>query len=110
MEAGFLQPGIDLVGNPFPEVGARREQRGDLDECELRSGVDEYSNGRARVVNECFSEPFVRNQPPDEQLDTALCHLCPAFPVNNKGKRDAMFQQPRATPATRLVSAVRWCS
>jgi len=95
MKAGFLQPGIDLVGNSFPEVGARCEQRGDLDDCELRSGIDEYSNGLARVVNECFSEPLVCNQPPDEQLDTALCHLVSHLPGEHKGKPDAMLRRPR---------------
>ena len=79
LKTGFLQSRIDLVGDPFPDIRARRQQRGDLDGRELRSGVDEHPNRRARVVNKCLSKPFVCNQPPDEQLDAALCHVVSAF-------------------------------
>ena len=51
LKTGFLQSRIDLVGDPFPDVRARRQQRGDLDRRELRSGIDEHPNRRARVMN-----------------------------------------------------------
>jgi len=90
MKTGFLQPGIDLIRDPFPEVAACRKQRGNLDGRQLRSGVDEHPNCPARVVNERASKPFVRDQPPDEQLDAPLCHVVSRLPLTFQGKPGAI--------------------
>ena len=73
----FCSLGSTSSCDPFPEVAACRQQRSDLDGRELRSGVDEHPNRRPGLLKERVPEPLVRNQPPDEQFDTPLCHVCP---------------------------------
>src|SRR5258705_1449712 len=106
MQIGLLQPGVDFIRDPFPEVAARREQRGGLDGRQLGTAFDEHSYCRVWILEKRVPKSLVRNQPPDEQLDTPLCHVS-RLPLNTRARLAPGVDASRFHQETLVLSALR---